>query len=687
MASNSGTLTRSSGTTRDFPWTIAVTEGSPSVANNTSVLSFTATVHSNTTAQAWGPNLNNPPQLAIYWHNSNTNTNTLVASATYPGMAAGETKTLTGTLTVTHQSDGSGKGYAYATWTKNASTNYVPNSATLATAEFNLTTIARSASVAWSASSVTVQNTSGNAVSFSFTAISGLSYTAEVTLGDSVLNFSMSSVSGTQSRSIAKSWILTSLHNSLTGEMKVKLTTRSGSTSVGTSTATCSVTIDRAYFKPSVSLGNVTGTLYAGRSSATLPVTTTNSYGASSVTTKVTADNRNTVTPASSTTTGSAVNFTIATLAASSSGYSLNFIVTATDSRNVSVEEVYTVTVNGWSSPTARINNAYRTESATSTSEDAAGTYVYVTYSTSTFDGNGTVSCKYYRNDGTSGTIASGGHFTLPQEQSVHIELIVTDSTGQTAIDTADITFAVIPLQLYQSSDGLHVGAAIGASAQADRFDIGLPIYMTSQFATDLIVGLGKTESDDGVQGAIIDTYGDIQLAGPYGCGLALYSWGTNSSPYNIYEVSKGTLQLGGAVYIVRTLRIGTGYGIYTNGKASQTDGVAGANLGSNGTLTLTHATNPQVYMMCNGATSLDTTAQNTDVLRMGAYQMGYNQTWAKNSPALLVNGAVCGYKGVFWNGKPCVYAQDSTYVHTYSMSWDGTHMNFYVDGTLQKSL
>lgn len=672
MASNSGTLTRSSGTTRDFPWTITVTEGSPSVANNTSVLSFTATVHSNTTAQAWGPNLNNPPQLAIYWHNSNTNMNTLVASATYPGMAAGETKTLTGTLTVTHQSDGSGKGYAYATWTKNASTNYVPNSATLATEEFNLTTIARSASVAWSASSVTVQNTSGNAVSFSFTAIRGLSYTAEVTLGDSVLNFSMSSVSRTQSRSIAKSWILTSLHNSLTGEMKVKLTTRSGSTSVGTSTATCSVTIDRAYFKPSVSLGNVTGTLYAGRSSATLPVTTTNSYGASSVTTKVTADNRNTVTPASSTTTGSAVNFTIATLAASSSGYSLNFIVTATDSRNVSVEEVYTVTVNGWSSPTARINNAYRTESATSTSEDAAGTYVYVTYSTSTFDGNGTVSCKYYRNDGTSGTIASGGHFTLPQEQSVHIELIVTDSTGQTAIDTADITFAVIPLQLYQSSDGLHVGAAIGASAQADRFDIGLPIYMTSQFANNLVVGLGKTESDDGVQGAIIDTYGNIQLAGPYGCGLTLYSWGSTSNPYNIYEATKGTLTLGGAVYASRTLTVGIGYGIYTNGKSAQTDGKAGGVLGANGTLAL------------YGDTTYPTLA-----LRKASdgSNVAYFQGRTSDNK-LIINGAggvevISDFNAtgaLNRNGKPVVFSDTTNVVH---FKWvSGTGLEVYVDNS-----
>lgn len=713
MASNSGTLTRNSGQTRDFPWTIAVTEGSPSVANNTSVLSFTATVHSNTTATAWGPNLNNPPQLAIYWHNSNTNTNTLVASETYSGMGAGETKTLNGSLTVTHQSDGSGKGYAYATWTKNASTGYVPNSATLATGEFNLTTIARASSVAWSASSVSVASELGIAVSFSFSAISGLSYTAVVALNGQTLTYNFSSVTGTQTRSVSNDWILTSLNDRTSGLMRVTLTTKSGSTTVGTSTAECSVTINTSSVHPLISIGSISGTFYAGRSSMTIPVTVSNSYGSSGVNVTVSADNGNTVTPASSTSTGT-YNFNITTLRASSSGYTLNITARVTDSRGVQYSASKAVSVTGWTEPTASIGSAFRTATDSSTSEDSAGTYVYVTYSTSTFDGNGTVTCTYYRSNGTSGSIASGGHFELAQEQSVRIRLVVTDSTGRQVEDTANVTFAVIPLQLYQSSDGLQVGAGVGATAEANKLNIGIPTFHSQNVVVSEEIKGGYADGNAGVS---LHTNGNIVMVSsgfPY---LGMMSQNSTSYTVSIHEDSAQHLNMkanNGQTFqtsagtVLSTTASGyidlgvTGSSAYVSvknaglisqgfvmfgGKTGYYEGHAGGILDSEGNLCLNNANNPQIYMMTNNATSIDDAAQSTNVLRMGAYQKGYNNTWARNAPALYVNGGVCGSQGVFWNGKPCVFAQDSSYTHTYSMSWDGTHLNFYVDGSLKKSI
>lgn len=291
---------------------------------------------------------------------------------------------------------------------------------------------------------------------------------------------------------------------------------------------------------------------------------------------------------------------------------------------------------------------------------------------------------------------------------------MVTDSTGRQVEDTANVTFAVIPLQLYQSSDGLQVGAGVGATAEANKLNIGIPTFHSQNVVVSEEIKGGYADGNAGVS---LHTNGNIVMVSsgfPY---LGMMSQNSTSYTVSIHEdsaqhlnmkanngqtfqtsagtvlstTSSGYIDLGvtgSSAYVnVRNAGLLTAGFLMFGGKTGYGDGHAGGILDKAGNLCLNHATNPQIYMMTNNASSLDATAQSTNVLRMGAYQKGYNNTWARNAPALYVNGGVCGSQGVFWNGKPCVFAQDSSYVHTYSMSWDGTHMNFYVDGILQKSL
>ena len=243
-----GKVSRTGYSNNDFPITVRVEETAYSTANNTSTLSISCTMSTYTTSTAWTANTNSP-YLELYWHNSKTNTDTQIGNrVTIPVMHKGDVYSIqSNSFTVTHQADGTASGYAYATFTKpSANTNSaVPASGTVrapASGSLALTNIPRSATLTISAdgsttsiSSFTVGTSAGNALQLNYTAISGLTYTTSATLNGSSITIS--------SNKISNASLLTALSNKTSGTLSVTLTTKSGSTTVGTSTKTCTINI------------------------------------------------------------------------------------------------------------------------------------------------------------------------------------------------------------------------------------------------------------------------------------------------------------------------------------------------------------------------------------------------------------------------------------------------------------
>lgn len=242
---------------------------------------------------------------------------------------------------------------------------------------------------------------------------------------------------------------------------------------VGTKSATCTVSVNTSNIKPSVSLGNIglnstpiSGYAVAGYSKVQSAWTTTNSSGATSVTTYFTVSHGSLQTTSSTATSGTVVSNVIPSNA---SNYTLTIYAYAKDSRGaVGTTVSKSITVYGYQPPTANLS-AYRTSSSSSTSEDGAGTYAYVTFSgavRSSVNSQNTIQSTVCTYSGSiSGTATNGGHYALADTQSVTFKLTVTDKvTSSTASVT--IATATYPLDLYDDGNG-NVGIGLGAVANA----------------------------------------------------------------------------------------------------------------------------------------------------------------------------------------------------------------------------
>lgn len=683
--SKSGKLTRTSGSVKEFPWTVQVSQGTQNTANNTTVLNFTATVKSNTTSTAWDLNANYP-QLAIYYYHvtgKNAGTTSTVATATYGKMSAGETKTLEGTLTVTHNNSGQASGYAYATWTKNNSSGYVPNDANtsstrLQTATLTLTTIARAATVSWNASSYTISTTgTGTAATFSYTAdTTNFDYTESVKVGTKSVTPS--------SKSLTKNQILGAMSNVTTAEMTVTLTTKLKGTStvVGTSTATATVTIDTTAIKPAVTItlqSPSASNVYAGYSSIVIRTSATNSQGAtaSSLTTKVTA-NGLTFTPASQTSTGNK-DFTSSKIPAITNNdpyITYGITATVTDSRGATNSAVLNVNAYKWTAPKINSFNAYRVASSGSSTADGGGAYVYVSYSTSKFSSGGSVTCTSSGGE----TITNGGTFALATNATRKLTLTVTDALGVSATQTKTIPTAKLPLDLYDNGSG-SVGCGIGAVASGDLLKVGFTTY----------IGSGKATYNDGVAGIGLHSNGNLtQTSASTAIIQSFYSSGaveptariTASTMFYFYT---GSDMEDSAMYLTagKTLIVKTH--IYSGGRTAYNDTAhAGVMLGSTGNIYLGTITSdrPSVNFYVNKAT--------TATASITAYEgdTAYGSTSGAGNPRLQVAGALNATKGIFWNGHRAVmdYETGST-GHVIQLRWNSPNLEVYVDGSKVKTL
>lgn len=465
------TFTSTSGS---YTTTLTVTQTSQSTQNNQSTLTYSLTLTKNSGTGLWNNN-------SCPWSITIDGSTVASGSFTYD-FRSYSSLTLKGstTTTVTHNSDGT-KTVACSASVNMDNEPYVY--VMKPSGDLALTTIPRASDISLSVSSFSITSASGNAFTWSITAKSSSFYNRlRYSIGNKT-NITSNKGQGNSSGYFTNQELLSALPTSTSGSLTVYCDTYSDSgytNLIGTKSVVITVSVNTANIKPSVSLGNIglNSTLIAnyavaGYSKVQSAWTTTNSSGASSVTTYLSTSHGTLGTTSSTSTSGTTVSGFIPS---SSVNYTLTISAYAKDSRGATSSTVSkSITVYGYTPPTATLN-AYRVASSSSTTEDGAGTYAYVTFSgavSASVNGQNSVqiiSCSYWGS--ISGQATNGGHYALADTQTVTFTLTVTDkvtsSTAQKTINTA-----TYPLDLYDNGSG-SVGVGFGAVASGGWLTSGL---------------------------------------------------------------------------------------------------------------------------------------------------------------------------------------------------------------------
>lgn len=470
-------------TSGSYTTTLTVTEGTYNVANNTSPVTFTLTLKKNSGTGLWNNdscpwsiNINGTSYSGTFTYDFRDYSSLTLKSST--------------TQTITHDGDGT-KSISVSASVNMDNTPYVYTMSPSGT--LTLTTIPRASDV--TVSNYSIANTTGS-LSATITSKANFyhkwrwklgsgSWSAWATKGQ--INTTSSTVT------VANTTLLAQLPTSTSGSFNIEVATYSDSgysNHVGTKSATCTVSVNTSNIKPSVSLGNIglnstpiSGYAVAGYSKVQSAWTTTNSSGATSVTTYFTVSTGSLATTSSSSTSGTVVSNVIPS---NTSNYTLTIYAYAKDSRGaVGATVSKSITVYGYQPPTANLT-AYRTSSSSSTSEDGAGTYAYVTFSgavrSSVNSQNSIQSTVCTYSGSISGTATNGGHYALADTQTVTFKLTVTDKVTSS---TASVTIATAsyPLDLYDDGNG-NVGMGIGAVAEGNYVKLGADLHTKGNWLT-----------------------------------------------------------------------------------------------------------------------------------------------------------------------------------------------------------
>lgn len=458
------TFTSTSGS---YTTTLTVTQTSQSTQNNQSTLTYSLTLTKNSGTGLWNNN-------SCPWSITIDGSSVASGSFTYD-FRSYSSLTLKGstTTTVTHNSDGT-KTVACSASVNMDNEPYVY--VMKPSGDLALTTIPRASDV--SVSNYSISNTSG---SISATITSKASFYHKwrwrMNSGSWSSWTNKGLIASTSSTvTVANTTLLAQLPTATSGSFNIEVATYSDSgyaTLVGTKSASATVSVNTANIKPTVTLADIvinstsiTGYAVAGYSTLKDTFTTSNSSGATSVTTYFSISNAS-LTSTSSTSTSGTV--TTNTLPQNTSNYTVTISAYAKDSRGATSSTVSKAFgVWGYTPPTATLN-AYRVASSSSTTEDGAGTYAYVTFSGAvgaSVNNQNTIqstSCTY--SGSISGTATNGGHYALADTQTVTFTLTVRDKV--TSVTTSKtINTASYPLDLYDNGSG-SVGVGLGTSAIA----------------------------------------------------------------------------------------------------------------------------------------------------------------------------------------------------------------------------
>lgn len=388
---------------------------------------------------------------------------------------------------VSHNSDGTLNTTINTAWSYGSVYNQYMAKEYSKSYNVDLPPIPRASVLSLNKTSVNLNTSSGNAISYTITPYSS-SFTHKIIWA---LGSGGNTINNAANGSLTYSQLLGALSNSANGTLSITLQTYSGSTLVGSNSASVPVSVDLTVFKPTLNVENIVvnstpvtaatikNYLIAGITTAKFYSTATKPTGAASVTTTFTASHG--TLSASSTTSTTRQEITTNTLPSNETdGYTLTITVKATDSRGASVTVTKTATVYAYKKPKVTLE-AYRVADSTSTNRDDGGSWVYVTFTSTlgaTVNGQNSIqstTCTY--TGSISGTATNGAHIALTDSQNATFTVVATDkvsSSNQSVI----VPTATYPLDLYydEGTNGIEVGVGLGGLAKPNLIKAYFPI-------------------------------------------------------------------------------------------------------------------------------------------------------------------------------------------------------------------
>lgn len=476
-----------------FKWDLA----SQNVTNNTSTINWHAGWEGTTGAPSW---LSNAIRIdggeivvgGVAIQN--------IGTGTWSNQSGtGEHELKSGTATITHNADGTGSFSAWLTgwfYTKGQLT---------CSGSWSLTTIPRASTATLSSTSVAI----GSSQTVTITRAS-TSFTHD-------LDWSVNGVSIGSQTGVATSQAFTipadaskQITNATSGTCTVTIKTKNGSTVIGTTTLTFTITIpDNDTYKPSftATLTRVDGSvptawaLYV-QGFSKWKIDIASAAAGSNATLKTWAVTDGTYTGGGPLSAATASYQTTDVLRTSGT---VTITVSVTDSRGRTTTKTLTASVVAWSAPTITPSspaNAYRVNSSGTATFN--GTYASIQASwafASVSSKNSVTYTLEYKTTAatawtaqsitlTSGTRAAVGGGNLAATSSYNIRLTVKDGLGVTATYTWTIGTAQVDLDFRQDKNGMGIGC-VGETAGV--LEIGWPVNLQQGLKTVLPVTYGGT--------------------------------------------------------------------------------------------------------------------------------------------------------------------------------------------------
>lgn len=451
---------------------LIVTETATSIDNNTSTLSWQL-VGYQTATTSWYANYYHAVSVSINGSAVYTRANT---TSSIINIGAGTTVgnpfvIASGTTTVAHNSDGTKScALAFSCAYKWSSTYTWSSSGSV-----TLTVIARASTPTFSASSVNIGSAltiTTNRASSSFT---------------HTLSYSFGAATGTIATDVGAScsWtppqaLLSEIPDDESGTCTITCTTYNGSTLIGTTTATVTLTVSSAC----ISIGQITfeeagdvpdswGVYIYGKSRLKIGITpTAGTWGARIVSCAITCNG-------STTTIYGHAGYYTTTTGYLTTGSTITCVLT--DSRGRTGTTTASYTLNSYTIPDITLNSAYRVASNGSTTRDDSGAYIYVSATcTITAIGENSGSAKVWYKKTSAYSYSSWSNatefttsvtktywFSADISSSYNVKVEVSDYFGSVFAATTVLSESVM-INIRNTGKGIGIGKVSEADNMID---------------------------------------------------------------------------------------------------------------------------------------------------------------------------------------------------------------------------